>query len=343
MNSVQRFLMALRREEPDRVPVFEAEIHPDVITALLPGGTYEDFVETMDLDAVLVVEDVEWEEVAPYVKRDQFGTLRDFREMAGLHWPVPLRGPIEREADLDSYVPPDPADPARLATLRAAVRRFKGEKAIIFVTFNGFLYPAFMRGMENLLMDYLLNPGLARRLADLVVDYYVELARRAIEAGADVIWDSDDYCGRTGPIMSPAHFAEFVLPGLRRLVQAVKDRGVPFVKHMDGNVWPILEAVVDVGVDGINPIEPAAGMDIGEVKRAYGSRVAVIGNIDCSHLLTFGSPERVREAVRECIRVASPGGGHILCSSNTIHQAVPARNYAAMLEAAKEFGRYPIR
>jgi uroporphyrinogen decarboxylase len=125
-------------------------------------------------------------------------------------------------------------------------------------------------------------------------------------------------------------------------VDAVKSRGVPFIKHCDGYTWPILEQMVSTGVDCINPMEPAAGMDIGEVKKAFGDRVALMGNIDCSHLLSFGTPEEVREAVKECIRAASPGGGHILSSSNIIHDGVAPENFTAMLEAAREFGRYPI-
>lgn len=85
--------------------------------------------------------------------------------------------------------------------------------------------------------------------------------------------------------------------------------------------------VINTGLDAINPIEPAAGMNIGDVKRVYGNKLAVIGNIDCATLLTFSTPDKVKESVRECIRVASPGGGHIISSSNTIHKGVKPENY----------------
>ena len=75
----------------------------------------------------------------------------------------------------------------------------------------------------------------------------------------------------------------------------------------------------------------------------YGNKIAVIGNIDYSHLLTFGTPTQVREAVRECIKTVSPGGGHILASSNSIHSGVTPENFIAMVEAVKEFGIYPIK
>ncbi|MDP6360158.1 MAG: uroporphyrinogen decarboxylase family protein, partial [Planctomycetota bacterium] len=92
--------------------------------------------------------------------------------------------------------------------------------------------------------------------------------------------------------------------------------------------------------DAINPIEPAAGMDIAEVKKLYGDLVAIVGNIDCGDLLCNGTPEQVREKVRWTIEAAGAGGGFILSSSNSIHSSVKPENYLAMAEACREFGNY---
>lgn len=345
MNSVERFFTALNRREPDRVPIMELEIAPKVINAVLPGGTLLDFVEKMDLDAVMVSEDIPWEDVRPGVKRDHFGILRQFNpaSMMGLDWPVALCPPITSEKELDSYVPPDPYDERRLVSLRKAVERFKGEKVTVFAHHSSFLYPMLMLGFENLLLYYYEKPVLAKQVTDMVVDYFVKLQTCAIEIGADVILDGEDYCGNTGLFMSPAHFDEFCLPGLQRVVTNAKERNIPFIKHSDGNIWAIIDRLVETGIDGLNPIEPAAGMDIGEVKKAYGDRIALVGNIDCARLLPFGTPDEVRRVVKQTIQTASPGGGHIMCSSNVIHDQIPPENYVAMIEATKEFGQYPIR
>jgi uroporphyrinogen decarboxylase len=346
MNSVERVFKALRREEPDRVPIIELEIHEKVHQAILPGATLYEFLEEMEIDGIGLFNEAGWSygDVAPGIKRDHFGILRDFRYNAGMYFPMPLKGPLESIVDvrdLDLYVPPSP-DPRILAPLRDIVEHLKGKVAIIYGVTSSWGYPMYLRGFEQLLTDYYDNPELAHRIATITTDYFVELSRMAIDAGADILLDGDDYCGRTGPYMSPEHFREFVLPGLQRVVDVAKAHKVPMIKHSDGYVWPLLQMIVDTGIDGLNPIEPAAGMDIGEVKRAFGDKVAVIGNIDCAMLLQFGTPEEVREAVRECIRVASPGGGHIICSSNTIHEGVKPENYLAMIKAAKEFGTYPI-
>jgi uroporphyrinogen decarboxylase len=196
--------------------------------------------------------------------------------------------------------------------------------------------------MENLLLDYYDNPRLAHELAEMVIDYKIRLMRKAIREGADAVVSGDDYANQHGTVMSPQHFRQFVLPYLKRTIDAAHDEGAPFIKHTDGDIWAILDDLVQAGIDALDPIEPAAGMDIGEVKAKYGDRIEVIGNVDCSFVLTRGTVEEVEEAVKETIAKASPGGGHILASSNSIHPAVKPENYKAMVEAARKFGRYPI-
>jgi uroporphyrinogen decarboxylase len=100
--------------------------------------------------------------------------------------------------------------------------------------------------------------------------------------------------------------------------------------------------IVDTRIDALNPMEPVAGMDIGRVKQKYGKRVCLIGNIDCGYILSEASTEEVVAAVRECILKASPGGGHIVSSSNAIHSSVKPENYRTMVEATKKYGNYPL-
>jgi len=157
-----------------------------------------------------------------------------------------------------------------------------------------------------------------------------------------VLLTGDDYAHRQGSIMSPAHFREFVLPYLQGAVNVAKAKGLPFIKHTDGNLWQIIDMIIDTGLDGLDPLEPIADMDIGKVKEKFGDRIAVVGNVDCGELLSRGTPEQVVEAVKETIAKASVGGGHILASSNSIHPGVNPENYKAMVQAAKKYGTYPL-
>ncbi len=357
MNGYERMMMAATRGEPDRVPVWELIINRPVIEALCPElvtpdrrSRYErgsqggfllqaDFIEQEDLDGITVFEDgrVEW--------LDQ----RTFRDEWRITWQVAPSGipycvghPIRTESDLDGYAAPDPDADHRLESLEMAVDRFKGKRGIVFLSHDAFEFSHYLRGMENLLMDYALNPGFAQRVARIVMDYKRRVLERAAETGADILCTGDDYAHNRAPIMSPEHFERFVLPYLKEAVQVARAAGLPFMKHTDGCLWPILDMIVETGIDVLDPIEPVAGMDIGRVKEAYGDRIALAGNVDCSHVLPHGTPEDVVEAVKETLAKGGVGGGLILASSNSIHPAVKPENYRAMVEAAREHGRYPL-
>ena len=340
MAGYERMMTAIRREEPDRVPIWELIVNEPVIQALYGDISYHDFVEREGLDGVTIFEDFRVvDDLDSSTIRDEWGIVWRTDE-PGI--PYRIDGPIKSEADLDRYTPPDPDAEYRLDSLREAVKRFKGDRAIVFLTHDAFEFSHYLYGMDALLMDYAMNPDLVHRLARIIIDYKKPLMERAIEMGADVVGSGDDYANRHAPIMSPDHFGELVLPYLKEMIDAAKAKGVPFMKHTDGNLWPIIDMMVDEGIDVLDPIEPIAGMDIGEVKARYGDRIAIAGNVDCGELLSRGTPDAVVEAVKETIAKASVGGGHILASSNSIHPAVDPQNYRAMVEAGKRYGQYPL-
>ena len=340
MNGYERMMSALKRKEPDTVPVWELIVNSPVINALYGNISYDDFVEKEGLDGITIFENQRFTKTLNDAQtKDEWGILWTM-EPSGVAYPS--GGPIKTESDLDKYIPPDPDADYRIDLLKQAIKRFKGEKAIIFLTHDAFEFSHYLRGMSNLLMDYLENPDLVKRLARIVIDYKKRVAERAIDEGADVILTGDDYAYRTAPLMSPMLFKEFVLPYLQEMVDLAKSKGVPFIKHTDGNLWSIIDMIVDTGIDALDPIEPIADMDIGKVKELYGDRIALIGNIDCTELLTHGTPEDVVEAVKETIVRAGMGGGYILASSNSIHPSVKPENYKAMVKSARKYGRYPL-
>ena len=341
MTGQERFLTALHRRQPDQVPVWELIVNEPVIRALHGQGvSYNDFCELEDLDGVTAFEDQRLERLDSETVRDEWGIVWRTDPHTGV--PYHMDGPIHCPADLDRYRPPDPDADHRLKRLEVAVRRFKGRRAIVFLSHDAFEFSHYLYGFDRLMMAYVTEPEVAHRLARIVVAYKKRVCERAAALGADVLLTGDDYANRKAPLMSPAHFRQFVLPYLKEMVDAAHRLGKPFIKHTDGNIWPILDDIVGAGIDALDPIEPLAGMDIGEVKARYGDRIAVCGNVDCGELLCHGTPLDVVEAVKETIAKASVGGGHILASSNSIHPAVEPRNYRAMLDAARRFGRYPL-
>ena len=105
---------------------------------------------------------------------------------------------------------------------------------------------------------------------------------------------------------------------------------------------PIIELLLGAGIDGLHPIDPVAGLDIGVVKEKYGNRVCLIGSIDCGPLLMWGTKEQVRQAVKENIRKAGKGGGLIAASSHSIQPKAKPENYIEMVKAIREYGQYPL-
>ncbi|MFH1007164.1 MAG: uroporphyrinogen decarboxylase family protein [Candidatus Latescibacterota bacterium] len=341
MNSFERVKAALNHQEPDRVPVMEFVIDPKVGKAIYPSGKdIGDLSEFLDLDGVGCGARYAKGAVSQDRYVDEWGVTYKVSAEAIDH---PLHGPIATMADLRAYSPPDPEAPDRLGDLPNYVQRFKGKRAVLFHHRAAFMWSAFLMGLEPMLMSMLIDRELVEGVMDVVLEANIAVARRAVRAGADMIVLGDDYASNSGPLMSPALFEQFILPRLQKMVDVIHEEGAYCCKHSDGNLWPVLDMILGTGIDALNPIEPVAGMDIGEVKRKFGDRVCLVGNIDCSHLLTFGNPDQVRQAVRECIAAASPGGGHIVSSSNSIHSGVKPENYVALVEAVHEFGKYPIR
>jgi len=198
-------------------------------------------------------------------------------------------------------------------------------------------------GYEDLLMGIAADPELVSALVDLSVEINLEMAREVVARGVKIVYTGDDYAGNIGPLMSPKHFRKLFYPGLCRVMGGYKELGLYVIKHTDGNLWRIIDMIVDSGIDCLDPIDPQAGMNLAEVKAKYGDRIALKGNVDCAQLMTFGTPDQVIEATKEALRQGAPGGGFILSSSNSIHSAVKPENYQALLHTWQKYGQYPLR
>jgi len=198
-------------------------------------------------------------------------------------------------------------------------------------------------GFEVLMMAFGTTPRLVHRLVEMSVDLNIQLAREAARYGADFVFTGDDYSSGQAPFMSPNAFRELMYPGLKRVVQGFHDHGLPMIKHTDGDIMPLLDMILDAGIDCLDPIDPLGGTDIGYMKQKYGDRVVLKGNVNCATTLVGGT---VREVVQETLSVmeaAASGGGLILSSSNSIHSSVNPGNYLAMLNTIRAYGQYPIK
>ena len=344
MTPYERVMAAFRREVPDRVPAFEAMIDPRVIEGILPGGTYADLVDVLDIDCVVTPTpsrmynlELVREDDGTRIYRSEWGELRAATaEMVT----IPIEYPLKTRADWDSYQVPDAARPGRLDELDALVRRFKGKRAIGCHLHDSFTYPSYLFGMTELFMNLMAEPEWVKEVVAGCTDHCVRLVELAVKAGADFIMFGDDVGGSTGPMMSPKHYEEFFLPGLAAVVAKAHEMGAKVLKHTDGNVTKLLPMFAEAGIDAFHPSDPSAGMDIVEVKRTYGDRFTVCGGVDTGAPLSDWSvPELVAE-VRRRIRELAPDGGWMIASSNSIHSGVRPENFQAQVLTARVYGHY---
>lgn len=339
MTSKERVLSALRREEPDRVPHFEWLVDRRVRQALCPEcETSSDFAEQMKHDAIIADVTYQKESIGGGRWKSEWGFItQDTDEEHGIE----VDFPIKTMDDLVKYQPPDVHLETRYQSIIEKIKKYP-DKAIIVHLNDVFSLPRYWMGMENLLMAIVEEPELVRQLVALSVDVNLEMAHEVAKRGVKIVYTGDDYAGNLGPMMSPKHFRDLFYPGLCRVVEGFKSLGLLVIKHTDGKLWPIIDMIVDSGIDCLDPIDPLAGMDLATVKARFGHRIALKGNVDCSHLLTFGTPDQVVEATKLALKAGAPNGGFILSSSNSIHSAVKPENYLAMLQTLEEFGHYPL-
>jgi uroporphyrinogen decarboxylase len=180
------------------------------------------------------------------------------------------------------------------------------------------------------------QPKEIHRIAAQKMDSAIEKFKRLIDAGSDFIHIVNDVAFNAGPFVSPAQFSEFITPYLKKQVQYLKAQNViPFV-HSDGNIDSILDDYLSLGAACFQSVDPMAGMDIAETKKRCCGRMALMGNVQCS-FLQDGPKEAIRKSAQYCLENASPGGGYIFSTSNTIFPGMPLENYEYMLDIYREF------
>lgn len=345
MTSRERCCKALQRETPDRVPTFEYAIDKKVVDHFCPGGEYADVVEALELDGITA-----WEpSMGGYAKGlpdrsagdlfvDEWGVRREVTvEMSA--FPMEEDAPIRSSADLSNYSPPDPDLPDRYTTLTEYVQRFKGQKLISYCIVDMFETTKCLLGFQHFLISSTQDTELVDRTYAMVTDWIIEVARNAADLGADMIIVNGDLGFKTGTFLHPRSLHAIHIPRLRTVTEAIKDRRAYMFYHSHGNIWRVLDQIVGTGVDVVHPLAPEDQMDISIVKKIFGHRVAVAGNIS-TDLLSRATEEEVERVTRKTIEETAPEGGYILMAGSSIHSGVKPENYKKMVDTTHRYGRY---
>ncbi len=377
MTRRERVLTALKREEPDRVPVdlggtLASTINIHAYRRLMahlgfgadPPVAYlsrrsnsvlpdERLLRHLDVDCRAVIldnPDLNPERELPDGSLyDEWGVT--WKHLgAGQHF-INAAGPFYNQqpdpALVDKFAWPDPLDPGRFRTLRsqAQAHRERTDAAIILVLGAGVVHQIqFMRGYAASLEDLLVAPDFVRAFMDRYVDFWVRMIEGALqEVGnlVDLAMFGDDLGTQQGPVMNPALYRRLIKPYHVRMVQAVKRFNKPLLLHSCGSVAAFIPDLIEAGFDALHPVQVSAkDMDSAKLKREFGGNLTFWGGIDTQRVLPLGTPSEVREEVRRRVADLGPGGGYVLGAVHNIQAEVPVENILAMFEAAQEFGRY---
>ena len=365
MTQRDRYLSALYLEEPDRVPVADIEILPELVKKILACDKQitgdlmyrqEDslrlFIRAylkVGMDAIPAYYTyMEPPKISSKEERLDVVVAGVFDRYEIAHPPTgtsdkggawKIVGQVKTIEDFEKICEKMPKVNAT-AQIKVIQEETKDvDMPICGTIFGGYLLSCVLMGLEDVIVSPYKNPSLLKKMIDYLADWQTEIGLEMIDAGADSIMIGEDFADSRGIFMSPRHFREFILPALKRQTQKLKKKSVPVILHHCGNISSVLEDIVnETGADGLQPLQPEA-MDIADAKRHVGDRICLWGNISIN-TLSFGSPEDVAKEVKERIKNCAPGGGYILGSSHSLIDSIKVENLYAMVKAAHKYGKY---
>lgn len=385
MNSRERVLTSLNHKEPDRVPF---DMGGTVVTGInvkayqalrdylgLPRikSTVVDIVQQLaqvDNDVMdrlgVDVKNVSPRSSASYqieIREMESGKYTYFYDEYGIGWRMPksgglyydmfdhpLGGDID-ESDVESYLLPDPIDPARFMGIREAAERVLKEeqRAVIVGNLSAGIFELYlwMRGFQRGYSDLIGKPTLVEKILhrylDMQLAYWGKMFA-VLGDMIDVVQMADDFAGQNDMLISPGLYRKYLKPLHKELFDFVHSRSSAKVfLHSCGSIRKVIPDLIEIGLDILNPVQvSAAGMDSAELKREYGKDLTFWGGaVDTQHTFDGShTPEDVREDVKQRISDLMPGGGFVFTTVHNIQGNVPPENIMAMWETLQEYGVY---
>lgn len=362
MKHRDRVLMALNNEQPDRCPM-QISFTPEFATKLKReltgnesaqhnphggGNTYE--LERL-LGQDLLLTSVGWAN-SYYSQPCQPGD--SYLDEWGIKWRAAeyktkygngiyteiADHPLADDLAIENYQPPSPDRQELYEEPQRVIRDYKDEYWIVGVTVTTIFETAWaLRGLEQLMMDFVLNPELANRILDIPFHYHLTAAKKMVKMGVDMIWIGDDVGAQQAMMISPAQWREIFKPRMATFIRTLKEINpqLKIAYHSDGNIYQIIPDLIEIGLDVLNPIQPAS-MDPAKIKKDFGDKLCFWGTLDEQHTLPFGSPDDVRKEVELRLETVGKNGGLIIGPTHHVQIDTSMDNFNAMVEAIKKNG-----
>jgi uroporphyrinogen-III decarboxylase len=349
---VARLIAQIRGEPVDRVPHLEALVddqHVERILGRHAGNTlavggdpakgaeaatgrpmhgidYVEFNKAIGQDALIV--EAFW---TPFKRRTPEGDLEPISDRS-----------IKTRKDWEQVVLPDGSDiEDRLQYIREYREAVAGTG--MGVTLGGgcffqTLYE-FTVGMTDMMMMTYEQRDLVEEMFDASADYFEKLVAASVFEGIDFLFFADDYAWKQGLFIPPQLFKELWFPRARRIIAPAVNAGIPVIFHSDGKIDDTIEWLIEIGIEGITPLDPYA-IDYRDYKKRFGDRLCLFGNIDVEFPLVHGTPGDVERDVKEHADVLKPGGRWVASSSHSITNFIPHENFVTLINAYHQYGVY---
>jgi uroporphyrinogen decarboxylase len=340
MTSKERVLRAVRREEIDRLPV-DVELTVEMSAILLDHFGFtdpEDLFQLLGRDIRRVNEEF----VGPQrlgsngEPADPFGVVSVGPTYADDLGYRPFRH-VETVDEIESHEWPDPS------WWKFDTIEDQCDAVMPYAITGGSWSPFFcqacnMTGIGRFLEMMLEQPDVAEAILRNIVDHYVYITRRSLEASngkIDIFFAGDDYGGKTGMLMSPALWRKLIKPQMKRLYDLSKEYDVLMAQHSCGSIRPIIGDLIDLGLHILDPVQiAAADMEPEDLKCDFGKDLVFHGGVNTEATLPFGTPDEVFEETRWLMDVFGSDGGYIVCASQYLQNDIPVENALAMYRAA---------
>lgn len=351
MDSRSRLLTALDGRQPDKIPCALSFYRVNLETLIPQGFPWQEFIDIRFIRFPISEEERELSRLArPYAADTRLGTKRqvDTYQTWNYHPHNPdRRNPLARAKSIDdlrTFPFPDLNKPYHVSGLKDQVAELHSLGLAAggnLPHLGGELFEAAwrLRGLENFLTDLLSRPQWAGFLLDRLTDLASRNAETLARTGIDVLALDDDV-GMPGSMMiSPQTWRRFFKFRLERIIQTARAvlPNLRILYHSDGYYEPIIQDLIDIGVNAINPLQPDH-MDAERLRRRFGSELALWGTVGTQTAFSFNSPDQIREEVK--MRIDTLGReGLILSPAYDIDEPdIPWKNVESFFRAVKEFG-----
>lgn len=343
MTSKERVRAVMQRQKPDRIPAAFEAVGPVVNRLMKEYGfaDYDQLIKKFDIDIVYAAPRYIGPALEPRggsqggkVVRSYWGYEETLHDTAIDSYYVtsyfPLSG-VSSVEEVENYPWPNP-DWFDYSAIRETIERYP-DKAIMIGHEGPFQIVTFLIRMEEFFVLMIEEPEIAAKILEKMVDFELEYYRRCFEAGQgkiDVLRPHDDYGTQISMLFSIDMWREFFKENTRKLAELAHSYGAFYQQHSCGAVEPVIEDLIECGVDSLEPLQKVCGMEADNLLKKYGGRITFHGGIDTQDLLPHGTAEQVRAETERFIRTLGQTNGYILMASQGFEGDVPTANIEAV-------------